>query len=113
MSDIEILFRRRSPNSTPISKHRNPLDLPSMCRIRPRSQSADKVGIATIIISCLSNTAKAFSDNITALIPPELEKEMKKLLENCAKGFSEAKTDLAKATNILKNKDYDETNRLI
>ncbi|KAL4351263.1 hypothetical protein GQ457_06G023640 [Hibiscus cannabinus] len=92
-------------------------EVPSTCiqcvKSDPRGQSADKVAIAGIVISCLSNHARSLSGNMTALASAMLDKDVKWALQSCGKGFSEAKTDLAKATNMLKNKDYDETNSLV
>ncbi|KAK8477279.1 hypothetical protein V6N13_087848 [Hibiscus sabdariffa] len=92
-------------------------EVPSTCiqcvKSDPRSQSADKVAIAGIVISCISNSAKTISGNLSDLIAPWLEKEVKRRLRKCVKEFSEAKTDLAEAINMLKNKDYDETNSLV
>ncbi|KAK8712247.1 hypothetical protein V6N13_147489 [Hibiscus sabdariffa] len=79
----------------------------------PRSQLADKVAIAGIVISCISNSAKTISGNLSDLIAPWLEKEVKRRLRECVTEFSEARTDLAKAINMLKKKDYDETNSLV
>ncbi|GMI65584.1 hypothetical protein like AT4G00872 [Hibiscus trionum] len=92
-------------------------EVPSTCiqcvKSDPRSQSADKVGIAAIVISCLSNSAKALSGNMTALASVVHDTKVKQIIQGCEIGFSEAETDLTKATTLLENKDYDGTNSLI
>ncbi|GMI65586.1 hypothetical protein like AT4G00872 [Hibiscus trionum] len=92
-------------------------EVPSTCiqcvKSDPRSQSADKVGIAAIIITCLSNNAKTLSKNMTVLASAAHDKNVKMVLQSCEKGFSVATTDLANATNMLGNKDYDKTNGLV
>ncbi|GMI65581.1 hypothetical protein like AT4G00872 [Hibiscus trionum] len=92
-------------------------EVPSTC-IRcvesdPRGQSADKVTIAAIVISCISDSAETLSGNMSALIGPREDGGVKRALRNCVEGFSKAKADLTKATNMLENKDYDETNSLV
>lgn len=79
----------------------------------PRSQSADKVGIAAIVITCLSNKATTLVKNMTILASGAHDKELKVVLRACEKGFYYAKTKLIVATNRLKRKDYDQTNHLV
>ncbi|KAK8588957.1 hypothetical protein V6N13_087846 [Hibiscus sabdariffa] len=113
-----VFFFIRSPfvsaDETLIQLQCHNAEVPSTCiqcvKSDPRGQSTDKVAIAGIVISCLSNHARSLSGNMTALASTMLDKDVKRALQTCGKRFSEAKTDLAKATNMLKNKDYDETN---
>ncbi|KAB2059581.1 hypothetical protein ES319_A11G315500v1 [Gossypium barbadense] len=79
----------------------------------PRSQSADKVGIAAIIITCLSNKATTLINNMTTLALGARDKYLKLALRGCGKEFYYAKTNLTVATNRLKGKEYDQTNLLV
>ncbi|GMI65583.1 hypothetical protein like AT4G00872 [Hibiscus trionum] len=84
-------------------------EVPSTCiqcvKSDPRGQLADNVAIAGIVIYCLRNNARALSGNMTALASATLDKDVKRAMQSCEKGFSEAKSDLDKAINMLKNKD--------
>ncbi|KAK8689118.1 hypothetical protein V6N13_087845 [Hibiscus sabdariffa] len=92
-------------------------EVPSTCiqcvKSDPRSKTADKVGIAAIVISCLNNSAKVLSGNMSALASAEHDKKVKQVLLGCEIGFSEAETYLIRAKAQLENKDYDGTNSLI
>ncbi|KAB2006348.1 hypothetical protein ES319_D11G338400v1 [Gossypium barbadense] len=79
----------------------------------PHSQSADKVGIATIVITCISNKAVTLESNMTVLASSVHDKKLKLVLQDCQKEFSDAKTNLTTAMDRLKNKDYDQTNYLV
>ncbi|TYI58302.1 hypothetical protein E1A91_D11G346800v1 [Gossypium mustelinum] len=78
-----------------------------------RSQSANKVGIAAIIITCLSNKATTLINNMTTLASGARDKNLKVALRGCEKGFYYTKTNLIAATNRLKGKEYDQTNLLV
>ncbi|MBA0687582.1 hypothetical protein Goari_015106 [Gossypium aridum] len=79
----------------------------------PRSQSADKVGIAAIVITCISNKAVTLESNMTILASSVHDKDLKLVLQDCQKELSDAKTNLTTAIDRLKNKDYDQTNYLV
>ncbi|TYG96357.1 hypothetical protein ES288_A11G343900v1 [Gossypium darwinii] len=79
----------------------------------PRSQSADKVGIATIVITCISNKAVTLESNMTVLALSVHDKDLKLVLQDCQKELSNAKTNLTTAMDRLKSKDYDQTNYLL
>ncbi|XVF18210.1 hypothetical protein REPUB_Repub11eG0001900 [Reevesia pubescens] len=82
-------------------------------RSDPRGEVADKVGIATIIINCISTNAEALANNMSSLASSVHDKNLKSLFHDCEKGFFEAKHDLSTATNELKGKDYDKTNHFV
>ncbi|TYG47662.1 hypothetical protein ES288_D11G357900v1 [Gossypium darwinii] len=79
----------------------------------PRSQLANKVGIAAIIITCISNKAVTLESNMTVLASSVHDKDLKLVLQDCQKELSDAKTNLTTAIDRLKNKDYDQTNYLV
>ncbi|KAE8667823.1 hypothetical protein F3Y22_tig00112370pilonHSYRG00049 [Hibiscus syriacus] len=92
-------------------------DVPTTCircvKSNPRSESANKIGIAAIILSCLSHSAGVQSANMTDLAMYTFEKDAKQMLLNCATGFFEAQVDLVNATDQLMNEDYNGTNSLV
>ncbi|XWS10312.1 hypothetical protein CRYUN_Cryun39dG0065300 [Craigia yunnanensis] len=92
-------------------------EVPAVCiqclKSDPRGQVADKVGIATIIINCLSNNAENLANNMSNLASSVQDKNLTSLFQNCEKGFFQAKSDLSTATNQLKSKDYDKTNHCV
>ncbi|KAK8588955.1 hypothetical protein V6N13_087844 [Hibiscus sabdariffa] len=92
-------------------------EVPSTCiqcvKSDPKGESADKVGIAFIIITCLSNNAGSLKNNMTVLASSARGKVEKIVLQKCAKGFSVSMDDLVKAAITLGAKDYDKTNGLV
>ena len=92
-------------------------EVPAACiqclKSDPRGQVADKVGIATIVINCLRNNAEILANNMSNLASSVQDKKIKPLLQDCEKGFVQAKNDLSTATNQLKSKDYDKTNHFV
>ncbi|KAH1084059.1 hypothetical protein J1N35_023820 [Gossypium stocksii] len=79
----------------------------------PQSQSVDKVGIAAIVITCISNKAVTLESNMTVLASSVHNKDLKLVLQDCQKELSNAKTNLTSAMDRLKSKDYDQTNYLV
>ncbi|XP_039066477.1 pectinesterase inhibitor-like [Hibiscus syriacus] len=92
-------------------------DNPATCircvKSDPRGESADKVGIATIVLSCLIHSAEVQSANMIDLTKYDFEEDVKQMLLNCATGFFEAQINLTNATDLLMNKDYNGTNSLV
>ncbi|XP_022716591.1 pectinesterase inhibitor-like [Durio zibethinus] len=92
-------------------------EVPAACiqclKSDPGGEAADKVGIATIIINCLSNNAETQENNMSSLASSVQDKNLKSLFQDCKKGFFEAKHDLSTATNQLKSKNYDKTNHYV
>ncbi|EOY13873.1 PREDICTED: pectinesterase inhibitor [Theobroma cacao] len=74
---------------------------------------SDNVGIATIVLKCLSNNAETLAKNMSSLASGVQDKNIKSLLQDCEQGFSQAKHDLSTATDQLKRKDYDKTNHSV
>lgn len=73
----------------------------------PHGEKADKVGIAVIILGCLSNNAKTLAANMTEIAYGTKDKNATKILKQCSKGFYSATKDLASATLKLKSGKYD------
>ncbi|KAE8667824.1 putative RING/U-box superfamily protein [Hibiscus syriacus] len=103
-----------SADETLIRVQCNNADVPPTCvrclESDPQSQSADKVGIAAIVITCLSDKAGTLSGNMSALASAVHEKEVKSMLQSCEKWLSVAMTRLANATRMLEAGEYDGTN---
>ncbi|XP_039039486.1 pectinesterase inhibitor-like [Hibiscus syriacus] len=95
----------------------NNVDVPSTCiqcvKSDPRSQSANKAGIAAIVITCLSNKVGMLSSNMSALASAMHDKKAKSVLQSCEKCFSVATTHLGNATSMLEAKEYDGTNEMV
>ncbi|XP_039040437.1 uncharacterized protein LOC120178716 [Hibiscus syriacus] len=93
------------------------VDVPATCircvKSDPRGESADKIGIAAIVLSCLNHSAGVQSANMAHLTTYRFTEEAKQMFLNCAAGFSESQVDLTNATGRLMNKDYDGTNSLV
>ncbi|XVE52823.1 hypothetical protein DITRI_Ditri02bG0155100 [Diplodiscus trichospermus] len=79
----------------------------------PQGKLADRVGIAAIVINCLSSNADILAKNMSTLASRVQDKSLKSLFRGCEKGFSQAKSDLSTAMNRLKSKDYDKTNHFV
>ena len=96
---------------------RSNAEVPATCilcvKSDPRGEIADKVGIATIIMNCLSNNAETLANNMSSIASSVHSKNLKALFQDCEKGFLEAKSDLSTASNQLKVKDYDKTNHFV
>ncbi|GAV64127.1 PMEI domain-containing protein, partial [Cephalotus follicularis] len=75
-----------------------------------RAQKADEVGVAIIVVSCLSNHTKNLVSNMTQLASGAQDKNLKTICEACGKGYSTALTDLSAATLKITNGEYDEAN---
>lgn len=86
-------------------------EVPTTCieclKSDPRSEKADKVGIAVIILGCLSNNAKALATNMTEIASGAIDTNATKILKQCSRGFYSATKDLASATLKLKSGKYD------
>ena len=88
-----------------------------------RTQKANSVGIATIIVSCLKNHAiivsclknhaQSLSANMSHLASGAKDKEMKNSVEECSQGFSSAIKELSSATIRLKKAKYDDAERSV
>lgn len=106
-----------SADSTLITEQCHNTDTPEICiqclKSDPRSQSADKVSIAAIVITCISNKAVTLESNMTVLASSVHDKNLKLVLQDCQKELADAKTNLTTATDRLKNKDFDGTNYLV
>ncbi|KAG4177134.1 hypothetical protein ERO13_A11G291800v2 [Gossypium hirsutum] len=106
-----------SADDTLIKTQCHNAEVPEACiqcvKSDPRSQSADKVGIATIVITCISNKAVTLESNMTVLALSVHDKDLKLVLQDCQKELSNAKTNLTTAMDRLKSKDYDQTNYLL
>ena len=92
-------------------------EVPSTCiqclQSNQRSQKADRVGIATIIVSCLKNHAQSLAASMSHLASGAKDKEMKNRFEECSQGFSPAMKELSSATIRLKKAKYDDAERSV
>ncbi|KAA3476112.1 cell wall/vacuolar inhibitor of fructosidase 2-like [Gossypium australe] len=106
-----------SADDTLIKTQCHNAEVPEACiqcvKSDPQSQSADKVGIAAIVITCISNKAMTLESNMTVLASSVHDEDLKLVLQDCQKELSDAKTNLTTAMDRLKNKDYDQTNYLV
>ncbi|KAJ1391000.1 Pectinesterase inhibitor domain [Sesbania bispinosa] len=73
------------------------------------SEKADSVGIATIIVNCLSDLAKTLVGNLTQVASSTTDKKLKTFCQNCAKDYDYqiGKKDLISAKQDLENHKYD------
>jgi pectinesterase inhibitor-like protein len=89
-------------------------ETPTLCiqclKSDPRAPHADKVGIATIVINCLSSHSKTLASNMTKLASKEEDKKLKSACHGCSKGYVKANKNLLKAVSLLKIGDYDKAN---
>ncbi|CAK7355439.1 unnamed protein product [Dovyalis caffra] len=90
-------------------------ETPSLCiqclKSDPKAPQADKVGIATIVINCVSNHSKTLASNMTELASKEeLDKKLKSAYQRCIKGYALADKHLLKVVSWLKTGDYDKAN---
>ncbi|KAK5786950.1 hypothetical protein PVK06_041600 [Gossypium arboreum] len=106
-----------SADNTLIKTQYHNAEVPEACiqcvKSNPRSQSVDKIGIATIAITCISNKAMTLESNMTVLALSVHDKDLKLVLQDCQKELFNAKTNLTTAMDRLKSKDYDQTNYLL
>ncbi|XVF79508.1 hypothetical protein PTKIN_Ptkin14bG0228600 [Pterospermum kingtungense] len=79
----------------------------------PKGQEADKVRIAAIVITCLSNGSHVLAKNMSSLASSAQDKNLKSLFQDCEKGFIQAASYLSTAMDRLKSKDYDKTNHFV
>ncbi|OMO88351.1 Pectinesterase inhibitor [Corchorus capsularis] len=76
----------------------------------PTAIKADKVGIAAIVINCLSDNVETLAKNMSSMASTVQDKSLKSMFNECTKGFLEARRDLSTAMKELKKKNYDQTN---
>ncbi|KAF3974714.1 hypothetical protein CMV_001973 [Castanea mollissima] len=92
-------------------------EVPSTCiqclQSDQHSQKADRVGIATIIVSCLKNHAQSLAANMSHLASGAKDKEMKNRFEECSQGFCSTMKELSSATIRLKKAKYDDAERSV
>ncbi|XVE52822.1 hypothetical protein DITRI_Ditri02bG0155000 [Diplodiscus trichospermus] len=79
----------------------------------PQGKLADRLGIATIVINCLSSKADILANNMSTLASSVQDKNLKSLFKGCEHRFFQGKSDLSIATIKLKSKDYDKTNHFV
>lgn len=100
-----------------IKKQCRHAEAPELCiqcvKSDPRASKADKVGIATIIINCLSNHSKTLAGNMSDLAVHAPNKKLSSAFKNCSQGFEKANKDLAKVVSCLKGRDFDHANRSV
>ncbi|XVF79509.1 hypothetical protein PTKIN_Ptkin14bG0228700 [Pterospermum kingtungense] len=92
-------------------------EMPETCieclKSNPKGQEADKVEIAAIVITCLSNNSQVLANNMSSLASTAQDKNLKSLFQDCEKGFIQANSNLSTAMNELMSKNYDKTNNFV
>ncbi|XP_062170412.1 uncharacterized protein LOC133876143 [Alnus glutinosa] len=92
-------------------------EVPTTCmqclKSNRRAATADKVGIATILVICLQNHAKTLATNMSDLASRAKDQAAKTLLQECGQGYSSAEKELSSATSSLKNGKYDDAERFV
>lgn len=74
----------------------------------PRSEFADKVGIALIVMNCLTDHVDTLEINMSNIAAVSKDESTVKLFLECAKDYASAKKELNSAITSLKSGKYDE-----
>lgn len=77
-------------------------------RSDPHAEEADKVGIATIMVNCLSNHANSLSAYMSNTGAISKDEAAKKLFLECSKDYASADKELDSAIISLKSGKHDE-----
>lgn len=93
-------------------------DAPTACnqcvKADNRSDNADSVGIATIVVDCVKVQAVYLQSNISALASKYKDDfAANQTITKCQEWFSHAKSDLSAATQGLKTGDYDASDKSV
>jgi pectinesterase inhibitor-like protein len=78
-----------------------------------RAAAANRVGIATILVTCLENQAKTLAANMSELASSSKDPAMKIVFKECCQGYSSAEKGLSSATSCLKNGRYEDAERFV
>lgn len=73
----------------------------------PHSEIADEVGIAIILMNCLTDHIDALENNMSKIAAVSKDKSTVKLFQNCSKDYATARKYLNSAITSLKSGKYD------
>ncbi|KAJ4835549.1 hypothetical protein Tsubulata_028438 [Turnera subulata] len=89
-------------------------DAPALCiqcvKSNPKALEADSVGIATIIVNCVSEQANALGTNLSKLAYEAKDKNLTTLYQEGSKVYLDACKDLSTVISSLGKGDYDSAN---
>ncbi|EXB53373.1 Putative invertase inhibitor [Morus notabilis] len=92
-------------------------DAPEVCvqclNSDPGAESADKVGLTTIVVNCLNNHADSLEDKLSNMSSVSKDQSSKDVLMECSKGYLDSKKDLLSAIVSLKSDDYDNAEKFV
>ncbi|GLT81113.1 hypothetical protein SLA2020_525170 [Shorea laevis] len=92
-------------------------EVPAVCiqcvNSDPGALQADRVGIAAIVLSCLTNQSKTLYHDMAELASSSQDKNMEAVAKICQKGYSDAGQQLGAAAQSLQSGDYDMANESV
>ncbi|KAL5813244.1 hypothetical protein ACOSQ3_028194 [Xanthoceras sorbifolium] len=75
----------------------------------PKSEKADTLGIAMIIVSCLSNNSQTTVSNFTSIVKNITNKNIKMFITmNCIEPYHDLIENISAVDNHLKKREYDQ-----
>ncbi|KAI4333323.1 hypothetical protein L6164_018151 [Bauhinia variegata] len=94
-----------------IQKECNKSDTPETClncvNSDPGSQKADSLGIAAIVLNCISNHAETMDAGIRSLRSKTEDRQLRRFCLQCEEGYKTVKGDIASAKQDLKTHNFD------
>ncbi|GKV37014.1 hypothetical protein SLEP1_g45089 [Rubroshorea leprosula] len=89
-------------------------EVPAVCmqcvNSDPEAGQADRVGVAAIVLNCLTNHSKTLYHDMAELASSSQDKNTEAVAKICQKGYSDAGQQLGAAAQALKSGDYDMAN---
>lgn len=102
---------QRTPHHGIIQTECHNSETPAVCmeclKSDPHAAKASRVGIATIIVHCLTNHSNTLLKNMSKLASKTHVNASKRIFEDCKKSFVSSRKELDGARSALKKRDFD------